>query len=155
MKTRSVIFLTLALCLCFAGRAQAARVLATETTCTGTDVTVSTTDEKLIATQVVPIPSVASFTVRVRVYGTMTTSADTTAYIVAARRNSLTGTVLGGQIQELIKVAAGGVEAFYFEWAEERNGEFAALTYVSTIDMVGASANTTVSQNCISVDIIQ
>lgn len=146
--------------LCFllagvlAAPAHAMRVLATETTCTGTDVTVVTTTEKLIASQIVQIPSITAFTARIRVYGTVTTGADTTAYIMAVRRTDISGTVLGGQIQELIKVAAGGVEAFYFEWAEERSGDFASLTYVSTIDMVGATANATVTQNCITVDIL-
>lgn len=130
-------------------------LLSTETTCTTADVTVTTTDEKVIATQVAPVPQGNTFLVRIKVYGTITTSANTTAYIVAARRDSLTGTVLGDQIQELVKVAAGGVEAFYGEFAEERSGQFSAFTYVSTIDLVGASANSTVSQNCITVDILQ
>ena len=135
--------------------AQARVLLSSETTCTGTDVTVTTTDEKVIATQVVPMPQGQTFLMRIRFWGTMTTSANSTTYTLKVRRDSLSGTALGDSIAETVKVTAGSVEAFFFEFTDERNGQFAALTYVSTIDMAGADANTTVSQNCITVDVLQ
>ena len=148
------LLLALLLVALFIAPAQAMKVLETATTCTGTDVTITTTTEKLIASQQISIPSITTFYVRVRVYGTMTTGADSTAYIVAVRRTNISGTVLGGQINEAVKIAAGGIEAFFFEWIEERNGDFASLTYASTVDMGGATADTTVTQNCITVDIL-
>lgn len=130
-------------------------LLSTETTCTGTDVSVSTTDETVMATQVVRIPQAVTFLVRVRIYFTMTTSAASTTYAIRARRESISGTALGDAIAETVKVTAGGVEAGFFEFTDERSGSFSALTYVSTVTMAGASGTTTVSQNCITVDILQ
>lgn len=146
---------SLLLLLAFAVDAQARVLLSTETTCTGDNVTVATTDETVIATQTTRVPQGNSFLIRVKVYFTMTTSADSTAYTIKARRDGIAGTVLGDSIAETIKVTAGGVEMGYFEFTDERNGQFSALTYVSTLDMTAASANTTVSQNCLTVDILQ
>lgn len=134
---------------------QARALLTTETTCATANVSVSTTDETVIATQTVRIPQGTTFLVRVRVYFTMTTSADSSAYTIKARRDDIAGTVLGDAIAEAVKVTAGGVEMGYFEFTDERAGSFSALTYVSTVDMTGASATTTVSQNCLTVDILQ
>lgn len=145
----------LVLLVAFATDAHARALLATETTCTGTDVSVSTTDETVMATQVVRIPQAVTFLVRVRVYFTMTTSAASTTYAIRARRDSVSGTALGDAIAETVKVTAGGVEAGFFEFTDERSGDFSALTYVSTVTMAGASGTTTVSQNCITVDILQ
>lgn len=135
--------------------AQARELLSTETVCTLANVSVSTTDETVIATLTTRVPQGQTYLVRTRFWGTMTTSADSSAYTLKVRRDSISGTVLGDSIAELVKVAAGGVEAFYFEFTDERSGDFAALTYVSTIDMTGSTSTTTVSQNCLTVDIIQ
>lgn len=135
--------------------AHARALLTTETTCATANVSVSTTDETVIATQTVRIPQGNTFLVRVRAYFTMTTSADSSAYTIKARRDDIAGTVLGDSIAEAVKVTAGGVEMGYFEFTDERAGQFSALTYVSTLDMTGASATTTVSQNCITVDVLQ
>jgi hypothetical protein len=145
----------LILCIGLTTNAQARALLTTETTCSLGNVTVATTDETVIATQTVRIPQGNTFLVRVRVYFTMTTSADSSAYTIKARRDDIAGTVLGDAIAEAVKVTAGGVEMGYFEFTDERTGQFAALTYVSTLDMTGASDNTTVSQNCLTVDILQ
>ena len=101
------------------------------------------------------MPQGQTFLMRIRFWGTMTTSANSTTYTLKVRRDSISGTALGDSIAETVKVTAGSVEAFFFEFTDERNGQFAALTYVSTIDMAGADANTTVSQNCITVDVLQ
>lgn len=149
------LFCSLVLLFAFATEVHARALLSTETTCTATDVAVSTTDETVIATQTIRMPSGNSFLIRIRVYFTMTTSADSTTYTVKARRDTIAGTVIGDAIAETIKVAAAATEAATFEFTEERSGQFAALTYVSTVDMAGATGATTVSQNCITVDILQ
>ena len=152
LRTLSLFVFLFGLLVC---TAHSRELISTETVCTLANVTVATTDETVIATLTTRIPQGQTYMVRVSFWGTMTTSADSSAYTLKARRDSISGTVLGDSIAELIKVAAGGVEAFYFEFAEERSGDFSALTYVSTIDMTGASANTTVSQNCLTIDVIQ
>lgn len=135
--------------------AQARELLSTETTCTGADVTVTTTGETVIGTVAAPTPQGNTFLMRVRFSGIVTTSANSTTYKLRVRRVNVSGTALGDAIAETIKVTAGGVEAFYFEATDERAGQFSALTYVSTIEFAGADATGTVGWNCLTVDYLQ
>ena len=135
--------------------AHARALLATETTCTGTDVTVTTTAETVIGTVAIPIPQTTSFVVRVRFWGVITTSADSATYKLRVRRTSVSGTALGDAIAQAILVTAGGTEPIYFEFTDERAGSFSSLTYVSTIEIASASATSTVGENCITADILQ
>jgi hypothetical protein len=90
----------------------------------------------------------------VRVYGVMTTSANSTTYKVRVRRDSVTGTALGDAIAETVKVTAGGVEAFVFSATDERAGTLNSVLYVATIEMAGADGTTTVGQAYIEVMIL-
>lgn len=145
----------LALSLCFALPAQARELLSTETTCTGTDVTVTTTAETVIGSVAAPTPQGQTFLMRIRFNGIITTSANSTTYKLRVRRVNVSGTALGDAIAETVKVTAGGVEAFHFEATDERSGQFSALTYVSTIEFAGADATGTVGWNCLTVDYLQ
>lgn len=149
------LLLAFSLLFAFALPAQARELLSTDTTCTGTDVTVVTTAETLIASQVAPTPRGNTFLVRIRFSGIVTTSANSTSYKLRIRRTDVTGTALGDAIAQTILVTAAGTEPVFFEAAEERAGQFSALTYVSTIEIAGASANSTVGWNCITVDYLQ
>lgn len=135
--------------------AQARELLSTETTCTGVDVTVTTTGETVVGSVTAPTPQGNSFLMRVRFNGIVTTSADTTTYKLRVRRVNVSGTALGDAIAETVKVTAGGVEAFNLEVTDERAGQFSALTYVSTIEFAGASSTSTVGWNCLTVDYLQ
>jgi hypothetical protein len=147
------LLLTFCLLLLCAGGTQADVYLQSQTVCTGTDVSVTTTAETVVGTAVITAPSATNFRVRARMYGVMTTSADSTSYKLRVRRATVSGTAIGDALAEAVKVTAGGIEAFYFEFTDERSGSFATLTYVSTIEMAGASATTTVGQNCLVLDI--
>lgn len=149
----SLLFLVVALLV--PPRAFARALLSTETTCTGSDVTVTTTAETVIGTVTVGAPSSTSFVVRVRFWGVVTTSADSASYKLRVRRTNVSGTALGDAIAQTILVAAGGTEPMYFEFTDERAGSFSSLTYVSTIEIASASATSTVGENCITADILQ
>lgn len=138
-----------------ASSVNARQLLATETTCTGTDVTVTTTAETVVGTQAAPVPQTTGFVARIRFYGIITTSADSASYKLRARRSSVSGTAIGDAIAQTITVAAGSTEFFYFEGTDERSGSFSSLTYVSTIEIASASATSTVGWNCITVDYLQ
>lgn len=155
MKSLRVLTLCVILFGALVCQAHARALLSTESLCTSVDVTVTTTAETALGTLTTRVPSGNTFMVRVRVYFTMTTSANSTTYTVRARRDSVSGTQLGDAIAETVKVTAGGVEMGYTEFTDERSGDFSALTYVSSVQMAGADATTTVSKNCITVDIIQ
>ena len=151
---RKRIALLLLLCS-FAFPVQARELLSTDTTCTGTDVTVTTTGETVIGSVAAPTPQGNTFLMRMRFNGIITTSANSTTYKLRVRRVNVSGTALGDAIAETIKVTAGGVEAFSFEATDERAGQFSALTYVSTIEFAGADATGTVGWNCLTVDYLQ
>lgn len=135
--------------------AHARELLSTDTTCTGTDVTVVTTAETVIGTVAAPTPQGNTFLMRIRASGIVTTSANSTTYKLRVRRTDVTGTALGDAIAQTILVAAAGTEPVYFEATDERGGQFSSLTYVSTIEIAGASANSTVGWNCLTVDYLQ
>jgi len=90
----------------------------------------------------------------VRVYGIVTTSANSTTYKVRVRRDDVSGTALGDAIAQTILVAAGGTEPFVFTATDERSGALNAVTYVATLEIAGASANSTVGQAYIEVQIL-
>lgn len=135
--------------------AQARELLSTDTTCTGVDVTVTTTGETVVGSVTSPTPQGNTFLIRARFNGIVTTSANSTTYKLRVRRVNVSGTALGDAIAETVKVTAGGVEAFHFEATDERVGQFSALTYVSTIEFAGADATGTVGWNCLTVDYLQ
>lgn len=148
-------FLALVLTLCLSLAAQAAEVVQTTTVCSGTDVAITATDETVVATGAATPVKWNQFTVRVRVNGIMTTSANSTTYTVRIRRDTLTGSALGDALAENIKVTAGGVESFALEATDVRSGEFSSMNYVGTVDMAGADATTTVGWSCITTDILR
>lgn len=145
----------LALLLCAPQSAHARAQLSTETVCAAADVTVVTTAETVMGTLTAPTPQGNTFLMRIRFNGIVTTSANSTTYKLRVRRTDVSGTALGDAIAETIKVAAGSIEAFHFEATDERAGQFSSLTYVSTIEIAGASANSAVGWNCITVDYLQ
>ena len=62
------------------------------------------------------------------------------------RRETVTGTALGDALTETVKVAATGTEMIYMNAGETRTSDSAGITYVGTVEMVGASGTTTVKQ---------
>lgn len=149
------LFLILSLLFAFALPAHARELLATETTCASADVTVVTTAETVMGSVAAPTPQGQTFLMRIRASGIVTTSANSTTYKLRIRRTDVSGTALGDAIAQTILVAAAGTEPVAFEATDERSGQFSALTYVSTIEIAGASANSTVGWNCLTVDYLQ
>lgn len=143
------------LLFCSLAPAFAAEVKNATIACSAADVSITTTAETVVATgEATEVPG-TSFRVRVRTSGIMTTSANSTTYTVRIRRGTVTGTALGDAIAETIKVTAGGTEAFYLEAVDDRQGDFASVTYVGTITMAGADGTTTSKWACLSTDILR
>lgn len=118
------------------------------------DVPITTTAETVVATSEACRMPGRPVKLVVRVYGLVTTSADSASYKVRVRRDTLTGTALGDAIAQTVLVTAGGTEPFVFTATDERAGNLNAVTYVATLEIASASAESTVGQAYIEVMIL-
>lgn len=123
-------------------------------TFTGADTTITTTAETVVATSETCRMPGRPVKLIVKVYGVVTTSADSATYKVRVRRDSLTGTVLGDAIAQTVLVTAGGTEPFVISVTDERAGTLNSVVYVATLEIASASSTSTVGQAYIEVMIL-
>lgn len=111
-----------------------------------TNVTLTTTTEAVVISSTpVPLPS-ARHQVVIFAWSQLTTGAGTTAVTPRIRRGTtVSGTVVGDEIAEEVKAAAGSNEPHFIMASEERSGE-ATVEYSLTLDQTGATGNGTVLQ---------
>lgn len=134
--------------------AHSQQVYNTCATFSGSDVTITTTAETVVATSEACRMPGRPVKLIVRVYGVVTTSADSATYKVRVRRDSVSGTALGDAIAQTVLVTAGGTEPFVFMATDERAGTLNSVVYVATLEIASASANSTVGQAYIEVMIL-
>lgn len=153
---RKIIALTL-ICFLFAlfpGSSAGQMVYNVCSTFSAVDVPITTTAETVVATsEACRLPG-RPVKLIVRVYGLVTTSADSATYKVRVRRDTLTGTALGDAIAQTILVTAGGTEPFVFTATDERAGNLNSAIYVATLEIASASAQSTVGQAYIEVMVL-
>jgi hypothetical protein len=122
-------------------------------TATG-NVTITTTTEKVAITS--PAVRVPLQTARVLVKGwaQVTTGADTTALTPRLRKgDAITGTLLGEANAEAVKAAAGSTEAVQC-WAIDTVSNVDSVQYSFTVQQTGASADGTIVQSGIDVEVL-
>lgn len=142
------------LLLAFTSVAYGQQVYNVCSTFTGVDTTITTTAETVVATSEACRMPGRPVKLIVRVYGVLTTSADSATYKVRVRRDTLTGTALGDAIAQTVLVTAGGTEPFVFTATDERLGSLNSVTYVATLEIASASSTSTVGQAYIEVMIL-
>lgn len=148
-------FLLLLFLLCPLARpAHAQQVYNTCSTFTTVDTTITTTAETVVATSEACRMPGRPVKLIVRVYGVLTTSANSATYKVRVRRDDISGTALGDAISQTVLVAAGGTEPFVFTTTDERLGSLNSVTYVATLEIASASSTSTVGQAYIEVMIL-
>lgn len=118
-----------------------------------TDVTLTTTAETVVATVTGVSTSQAGQTVSIRGLANITLGTNTTAVVMRVRRDSLTGTVVGEVQTEQIFSAAGSTEDHEIYREESNPGEFSGRTYVVTVSQTGATANGTVNNGSVEVEV--
>lgn len=150
---KKCLFLLLLLCS-FAPPVHAQQVYNVCGTFSAVDVTITTTAETVVATSEACRMPGRPVKLIVRVYGVLTTSADSATYKVRVRRDTLTGTALGDAIAQTVLVTAGGTEPFVFTATDERLGSLNSVTYVATLEIASASSTSTVGQAYIEVMIL-
>lgn len=138
----------------FPGFAHSQQVYNVCSTFTGVDTTITTTAETVVATSEACRMPGRPVKLIVRVYGLVTTSADSATYKVRVRRDGVTGTALGDAIAQTVLVTAGGTEPFVFTATDERAGNLNAVVYVATLEIASASSTSTVGQAYIEVMIL-
>lgn len=148
------LFLLVFLLCAFAPAAHAQRVYNVCSTFTGVDTTITTTAETVVATSEACRMPGRPVKLIVRIYGVVTTSANSATYKVRVRRDTLTGTALGDAIAQTVLVAAGGTEPFMFTATDERAGDLNSVVYVATLEIASASSTSTVGQAYIEVMIL-
>ncbi len=123
--------------------AQASNVKQFCATADGTDVTITTTGETVVATLGGCTAPSNQINAALHCSGIVTTSANSTTYKMRIRRTNVSGTALGDAVAETIKVTAGGTEAYSLDATDTRNADIAGLVYVCTIEFAGADATGT------------
>ena len=118
-----------------------------------TDTTLVTTAETVIATVTGVSTSQAGQFVAIKGTANITRGASTTAVVYRVRRDSLTGTVVGEVQTEQIFSAAGSTENHVIYREDAGAGEFSGRTYVVTASQTAASANGTVNNASVEVEV--
>lgn len=118
-----------------------------------TDTTLVTTAEAVVATVTGTSANQAGQTVAVRGTYNITLGTNTTAVVTRVRRDSLTGTVVGEVQTEQIFSAAGSSEEHEIYREDVGAGEFSGRTYVVTASQTAASANGTVNNASVEVEV--
>jgi hypothetical protein len=131
-----------------------AELLEKEVAHSTTAVSIPTTSETVVITS--PLVKIPVSTCRVWVAGRcqLTSGTGTTAVTVRIRRGTTTaGTLIGAGISEAIKSAAGSTEPFALSVVDTLAGAD-AVQYVLTLQQAGATANGSVPQAAIDVEVL-
>jgi hypothetical protein len=118
-----------------------------------TDVTLVTTAETVVGTITGIATNQPGQTVGVRGKMNITLGTNTTAIVMRVRRDNLTGTQVGETQTEQISSAAGSTEDHEIYREDLNAGEFSGRTYVVTVSQTAASANGTVNNGSVEVEI--
>lgn len=113
---------------------------------TTTNVTLTTTNETVIATLTGVSTTGPGQTVRLAGDAQITTGTNTTALTLRVRRASVSGTLVGEGNAVQISAAAGSTEDHSVEVEEVDPGEFMGRTYVLTAQQTAATADGAVLQ---------
>lgn len=143
MKRLLCLLLLLAVCLPFNVSAQSGNVRNFCAIADGTDVTITTTAETVVATLSGCTVPGGTFSAGLHCSGIVTTSANSTTYKVRIRRSSVSGTALGDAVAETIKVTAGGTEAYSLDVTDQQVAQLSQAVYVCTLEFAGADATST------------
>lgn len=118
-----------------------------------TDTSLATTAETVVATVTGTSTNQQGQTVSIRGLANITLGTGTTAVVMRVRRDSIAGTVVGEVQTEQIFSAAGSTEDHEIYRQEADPGEFSGRTYVVTVSQTAASANGTVNNASIEVEV--
>lgn len=118
-----------------------------------TDTPLVTTAETVVATVTGVSTNQPGQTVGIRGKANITLGASTTAVVMRVRRDSVTGTVVGEVQTEQISTAAGSTEDHEIYHEESAPGEFSGRTYVVTVSQTAATANGTVNNASVEVEV--
>lgn len=108
------------------------------------DQTVTTTAETVVATLTGVGTSGPGRSVRLTGELQITTGGSSTAVTLRVRRDSLTGTVVGEGNPVQLETAAGSTEDHDIETVDTPTGEIYNATYVLTVQVTAAAANSSV-----------
>lgn len=117
------------------------------------DTTLVTTAETVVATVTGVSTAQPGQFVDITGFANITLGASTTAVTLRVRRDSLTGTLVGEANAEQDFTAAGSTERHSIFAQEVNPGEFLGRTYVLTVQQTAASANGTVVDAGIEVEV--
>lgn len=120
---------------------------------TSTDTPLVTTAETVVATLSGLSTNQPGQSVSFHGSFTGTSGTATTGYTLRVREDSVSGTVVGEAIADVIEAAVGAVETHTIDVTSANPGEFSGKTYVLTVQQVAATANGNVTQASLSADI--
>lgn len=119
----------------------------------GTDTSLVTTAETVIATLTGVSTNQPGQTVALRGQATITLGTGTTAIALRVRRDSVSGALVGEPTPDQIETAAGSTETHDIYVEDQNAGEFAGRTYVLTAQQTGASGNGNALQASLAADV--